>query len=112
VSADYLDQHPLDSFHYELCEQCHADMERYETVERVAYGQRPDLDRYAASKARREASAARTRAYRVIAATHVLDATNPVNTRNLADERRFVPGFYWTPVWTDEARRAFYGLPR
>jgi len=58
--------------------------------------------------ARREASRQRTLAFQTAAADAALYHTLPSTRAFHEAERRFTPGFYWTPVWTDEAREAFY----
>lgn len=67
------------------------------------------------SEYRALANTMRRKAFMAVVSRHTLE---PTSARAAAEripmndaERRFTPGFYWTPVWTEEARRAYYGLP-
>jgi hypothetical protein len=64
--------------------------------------------------ARRGAARMRARAYSRVRSNYLLAPTVPahqVAERRLElGEGRFTPGFYWSGAWTEEARRAYYGL--
>lgn len=66
-------------------------------------------ERYRASEARRGAARMRTLAFQSQSADATLYHTAPTTLAfNAASERFAKPGLYWTPMWTDEARAAFY----
>jgi hypothetical protein len=63
---------------------------------------------------RRRAAEARHKVFVAMQSRNLLYPTDP---RTIAEdltgrEAAFIRGFYWTGVWTDEARRAFYELRR
>lgn len=62
--------------------------------------------------ARRQAARLRTRAYNRMRADILLSPAyrRAEHQRLEAAEGRFTPGFFWPGVWTDEARRAYFGL--
>lgn len=64
--------------------------------------------------ARQGAAEIRRKAYLKMLSRSLLEPTagRTIHENLWRREQIFVPAFYWTPVWTVEARRAYYGLPR
>jgi hypothetical protein len=64
--------------------------------------------------ARKQAARMRARAYTRVTSNYLLAPTVPAHYDAMhrldVAHKRFTPGFFWPGVWTEAARRAFFGL--
>lgn len=63
--------------------------------------------------ARQGAAIMRHKAYMAMLSRSILEPSShrTMQERLWHREQRFVPGLVWSPVWTEAAQRAYYGLP-